>query len=229
MENPHSKKLLKSIRALGDMHSVWRVFSDFTEMSALTIANSVDKLRFNERETQYLNTIDKYKPDEQKIFPEMFADLVEALQYELIRSNAPTDILGRLFHELKLHDRFKGQFFTPQNICDLMGAIAFSEQTIGAKGYAELSEPCCGSGATILGFAKAMLQKEYDYCSQLIVTATDKDLNCVYMTYSQLSLYGIPAIIIHGNSLTNEEFSRWYTPVYVINGWKYRQSPQHRD
>jgi methylase of polypeptide subunit release factors len=102
-----------------------------------------------------------------------------------------------------------------------MGAMTFSEQTIGAKGYVELSEPCCGSGAMILGFAKAMLEKGYNYCAQLVVTATDVDLNCVYMAYLQLSLYGIPAIAIHGNSLTNEEFSRWYTPVHVMNGWRF--------
>jgi hypothetical protein len=97
MENPRGKKLLKSIRALGYTHSVWRVFSDFIEMGALAIANSVDKSRFDEREARYLAIIGKYKPDERKMFSEMFADLVEALQYELAWSNAPVDILGRLF------------------------------------------------------------------------------------------------------------------------------------
>jgi hypothetical protein len=32
------------------------------------------------------------------------------------------------------------------------------------------------------------------------------------MTYIQSLLYGIPAIVIHGNSLTSEEWSRWYSP-----------------
>ena len=43
------------------------------------------------------------------------------------------------------------------------------------------------------------------------------------MAYLQLSLYGIPAVIIHGNSLTNEEWSRWYTPVYMVEGWPFRE------
>jgi hypothetical protein len=44
------------------------------------------------------------------------------------------------------------------------------------------------------------------------------------MTYLQLALYGVPAVVVHGNFLTAEEFSRWYTPVYLMNNWIWRQS-----
>ncbi len=44
------------------------------------------------------------------------------------------------------------------------------------------------------------------------------------MAYIQLSLYGIPAVVIHANTLSAEEWSRWYTPVYIIEGWIWRQS-----
>jgi hypothetical protein len=43
------------------------------------------------------------------------------------------------------------------------------------------------------------------------------------MTYLQLALYGVPAVVIHGNSITCEEFSRWYTPVYILGGWVWKQ------
>jgi len=33
------------------------------------------------------------------------------------------------------------------------------------------------------------------------------------MAYIQLSLYGNPAVIIHGNALTVEEWSHWFTPA----------------
>jgi hypothetical protein len=39
------------------------------------------------------------------------------------------------------------------------------------------------------------------------------------MTYIQLSLYGIPAIVRHGNSLTMQSWSQWLTPVYIMGGW----------
>ena len=150
----------------------------------------------------------------------MFADLVDALQYELTWSNAPTDVLGPLFHDLELHNKYKGQFFTPQSVCDMMSLISFDKNLVHEKGYINLYEPCCGSGAMIFGFAKAMAENELNYCHQLVVTATDIDLKCVYMCYLQLSLYGIPAVVIHGDTLTLEEWSHWYTPVYVMNSWK---------
>ena len=228
-DNPHRKKILKAIQKLSERHSVWDVFSDFVELGALCIANSADKKTetWEKREKQYLETIGKYNPDEQKLFPEMFADLVEALEYELTWRNAPTDVLGTLFHELELHNKYKGQFFTSQNVCDMMGQIAFGDGAEISKGkpYISLCEPACGSGAMIFGFARAMMEKDFNYCTQLLVEATDIDLKCVYMCYLQLSLYGIPAVVIHGNTLTLEEWSRWYTPVYIMGGWGWRTRP----
>lgn len=226
-KNPHMDKLLKTIQKLGYVHSVWNVFTDFVELGALTVANSTDhnKATWEKREKQYLETIGKYSPEEQKLFPEMFADLVLALEYELTWSNAPVDVLGAVFHGLELHNKYNGQFFTPQHICDMMGAIALGDTDkaeIDKRGYLSVCEPCCGSGAMVLGFAKAMMDAELNYCSQLVVCATDIDLKCVYMCFLQLSLYGIPAVVIHGNTLTLEEWSHWFTPIYILHGWRQR-------
>ena len=45
-----------------------------------------------------------------------------------------------------------------------------------------------------------------------LLVAQDIDIRCVWMAYIQLSLYGIPAVVIHGNTLTMETWSQWYTP-----------------
>src|SRR5579863_8704513 len=50
------------------------------------------------------------------------------------------------------------------------------------------------------------------YQKHLHVTAVDVDPKCVHMTYLQLSLLHVPAIVVHGNSLSLEEFGHWYTP-----------------
>lgn len=223
MKNPFKEKIVKTIRRLGYIYSAWDVFSDFIEMGALTVANSVDHTAeaWGKREARYLETINKYRPEEQNLFPEMLADLAEVLQYELTWSNAPVDVLGAVFHELEFHNQHRGQFFTPQHICDFMGAIALgdAQERLKEKGYIALNEPCCGSGAMCLGLAKAMMDVGLNYCAQLIVLATDIDIKCVYMCYLQLSLYGIPAVVTHGNTLTLEEWSRWFTPVYILHGW----------
>ena len=226
--NPYKDKILKTIQKLCYRHSPWNIFSDFVELGALCIANScADKKteEWEEREKRYLEIINKYDKDEQQHFPIMFADLVQALEYALTWENAPVDILGELFHELELHNQFKGQFFTPQHICDFMGAITLgdSKADVERQGFVSCCEPACGSGAMVLGFARAMMEAELNYCTQLVVEATDIDLKCVHMTYLQLSLYGIPAIVIHGNTLTLEEWGRWYTPVYIIHGWRWKR------
>ena len=224
--NPHKDKILKTIQKLSYRHSAWNVFSDFIELSALSIANSADKKTevWEAREKQYLETIGKYSPDEQKLFPTMFADLVDALTYSLTWENAPTDILGEIFHELELHNQYKGQFFTPQHICNFMGAIALgdSKGQIEEHGYIGMAEPACGSGAMVFGLAWAMMEAELNYCTQLVVEATDIDLKCVHMCYLQLALYGIPAIVIHGNTLTLEKWSVWYTPVFIFHVWAWK-------
>jgi len=218
------KKILKTITKLGHTYDVWRVFNDFLELSALSVVNSLslnDDLG-KRHEQQYSDIMTRYSPEEQKLFPELFSKLVEALEQE-VTSSGPSDVLGTLFHELKLHNKYKGQFFTPQSLGNGIGLSAFGseqETCIKQQGYISLLEPCCGSGVLALGFAKAMANRGFNYCTQLVVTAVDVDIKCVYMCYLQLSLYGIPGIVIHGNTLALEEWFRWYTPAYVFGGWR---------
>jgi len=127
---------------------------------------------------------------------------------------------------MEFHNVYKGQYFTPQHVADMMAKISFGEddQTIKENGYISVCEPTCGSGVMITNFCKAMKEAGYNYCNQLVVTAIDIDIKCVHMAYLQLALYGVPAVVIHGNSLTLESWSRWYTPIYMLNGWVWRES-----
>lgn len=221
----YKKEIVKLIGQLGYRHSAWQVFSDFVEMSAIALSNSVDWIHKQERETRYLEIINTYQKNEQEAFPKMLGYLVNAMEDSIALDGGPTDILGELFHELELHNKWKGQFFTPVHVCEAMGMMTFGDksQLIENKGFLTVGEPCVGSGAMVLGFAKAMKQNGFNYCSQMVVTAQDIDIKCVHMAYIQLSLYGIPAVVIHGNTISVQEWSRWYTPVYMVDGWIWRQ------
>lgn len=212
--------MLKTIRDLSRSYGTWQVFSDFLSMAANAISNSVDTQNFKSREENYLAIIKKYTPDEQKLFPELFACLVLALEKDL-ETKGFVDVLGVLFHELELHNHYVGQFFTPQNVCNMMGEITIGEPAteLEEKGFISVLEPCIGSGAMVLGFAQAFSNRKFNPQKQLVVKGIDIDIKCVHMTYIQLSLYGIPAVVVHGNTLTNEEWSHWYTPTYILGGW----------
>ena len=223
--------IIKGLKTLNSRHSLWSVFEDWLKVCAISISNAVDWNHREEREQQYLETINKYTPDEQKILVETFSELVVALEREHTKGG-PMDLLGKVFHALELHNKYHGQFFTPFHICEFMGHIALGDGgeagnavsgALSEKGYVSVCEPCVGSGGMVLGFAKAMYLEKLNYCEQMVAYCCDIDIKCVYMAYLQLSLYGIPAVIIHGNSLTLEEWSQWYTPMYMVNGWPLRE------
>ncbi|MDO4563691.1 MAG: N-6 DNA methylase [Clostridia bacterium] len=218
-------ELIKAIQDFSPKHQAWEVFQDFLKLSAISISNTVDWNNAAKREKEYLETIRSYQPDEQTKLTEMLAMLIKELTHEL-ETRGPCDVLGEVFRGLQLHNRYHGQFFTPFHICEFIGEINMTdvllEQSRG-KEYISLCEPCVGSGGMVLGAAAAMHHNKINFQQRLLVTACDIDLKCVHMAYLQLSLYGIPAIIIHGNSLTSEEWSRWYTPMYMIEGWAFKE------
>lgn len=223
--------IIKGLKSLASRNSLWSVFEDWLKVCAISISNAVDWNHREEREKQYLETINKYTSDEQKILIETFTELVIALEREHTKSG-PFDLLGKVFHSLELHNKYHGQFFTPFHLCEFMGQVALGDggeagnnvrDSLSQKGYVSVCEPCVGSGGMVLGFAKAMYKEKLNYCEQMVAYCCDIDIKCVYMAYLQLSLYGIPAVIIHGNSLTLEEWSHWYTPTYMINAWPLRE------
>ncbi|MDR2559959.1 MAG: N-6 DNA methylase [Oscillospiraceae bacterium] len=220
----YQKEIIKLIKQAAYSRGEYQVFNDWLEMSAISISNSIDPTHREEREKRYLDIIGSYGKREQETFPQMFAHLVEALQNK-VENSGTEDVLGLIFHELELHNKYKGKFFTPQNVSDCMAFMTFDDlqSVIEKNGFISACEPCCGSGVMITSMCKAMQKAELNYCTQLVVTAVDIDIKCVHMTYLQLSLYGVPAVVIHGNSITCEEFSRWYTPVYLLNGWIWRE------
>lgn len=220
----HGGEIVKAIVELAYRHPTYQIFQDWLEMSAISISNSVDWGNANAREERYLELINQYSKEEQQKFPELFALLVKAMNQES-EAGKPCDILGEVFHGLELHNKYKGQFFTPNHVCEFMGEIAIegAEEAIAKQGYVSVCEPCVGSGSMVIGLAAAMANNKFDYQRQMCVTACDIDIKCVHMAYLQFSLYGIPAVIIHGNSLTMETWSSWYTPMYMADMWAMRE------
>lgn len=216
----HTKTLVKLFESIANRYSTWQVFTDFLELGAIAFSNAVDLAQRDEREKAYLRTIGKYAPDEQKLFPQILGALTLALEDE------KTDVLGQVFMELNLGNKWAGQFFTPQDIADMMALMAIDKAFAGAeirkKGYITLSEPAVGGGAMVIGACKALLAAGINYQKHLHVTAVDVDEKAVHMAYLQLSLLHVPAVIVHGNTLSLQEWGTWYTPAHIMGGWSSR-------
>ena len=66
----------------------------------------------------------------------------------------------------------------------------------------------------------AMKELNLNPCKQALIYATDIDLRCVCMCYIQLSLYGVPAVVMQKDALTNKVYNApFFTPVYILDGW----------
>lgn len=136
----------------------YTVWSDCMSLFAITLANTSIlplakkepfKSVYTKREDEYVRIINTYKKGEQKLFPQMFALIVEELEE---RPNQ--DLLGELYMMLQISNKNAGQFFTPYSVCELMSKTTFDrkqlEKTVHKKGYASVYDCACGAGATLI-------------------------------------------------------------------------------
>jgi type I restriction-modification system DNA methylase subunit len=217
----HQKQIVRLIEGLAYRHDKWQIFSDFAEAAAISVSNAVDLQSRDTREARYTELIKRYRPDELAKFPQMLGELTLALEEGF------TDVLGQVFHDLELHNKYSGQYFTPYTVCRMMAQMTLgSKEAIAARiaerGFITACEPAAGSGAMVIALAEAMCDEGINYQQHLHVTAVDVDPKCVHMAYLQFSLLHIPAVIVHGNSLTLEEWGHWHTPAHIMGGWNWK-------
>ncbi|MFC5510993.1 N-6 DNA methylase [Massilia jejuensis] len=214
----HRTNIIKLIDEVGRRHSRHTVFRDFVTMSAVALSKA-DLRQAEAREELYMQTVAKYTREEARQIAHMFAELQEGLHV------APRDILGEIFMQLEIGNSRMGQFFTPHHICELMASLTISddiEAKVAKHGFVTVHEPASGSGATVIAMMLAMQDRGLNYQRHVHVTAVDLDSTAVMMAYVQLSLMHVPATIVHGNTLTLEKYSQWYTPAHILGGWNSR-------
>ena len=210
------KEFISKLSNLDRSKSVLTVFNDFLTLSCCSLAQTV--YRSKNLEQKYLSTIKTYTQEQAEEFSKLLAFLVLGLEQE------PRDLLGQVFMPLNLGSQANGQYFTPYSVCKFMAEINFAEieSFQNNQHIITLSEPCCGSGALIIAFAQTLREHNINYQQKLFVEAIDISEMCFKMTYIQLSLLGISARIVQGDSLSLKFQQVLYTPFYFINGISYR-------
>ena len=215
------REIVKLIESIGYRHGIQTIFDDYLTIASCAVSNAVDKVHFEEREALYMETIKKYSKEELQKFVELHAMVVNALEQSLYS----TDLLGELFHSLNQSNSRNGQFFTPIHIAEFMAEAMLGPKCteIEEKGHVTLCEPTCGSGVMVIAAANSLYKNHYNPSQNMCVLACDNDIRCAKMAYIQLSYLGIPAVVVHGDSLAMQEYTRFYTPVYMIGGWIWRE------
>ncbi len=226
-QDRHIRNVLKLFDAHGYRHDRYSLFSDCMELCAISISNSVDSRSRTDREARYLEIVGRYDRPTIEMFPQILAEITLALEA------APGDVLGSIFTALEIHNKNRGQFFTPYPVCELMAqsAVGNAEDVrtlIADKGFVSAMEPACGAGAMVIALAQAILAADINYQRHLHVTAVDIDQRAVHMAYIQFSLLHIPAHVMVGNSLSNEVREHWFTPAHILGGWGAKLAAQPR-
>ena len=242
----YKKRFEKGFKLLCGSKSTYQVWSDCMALFAITLANQstlpmTKSEQFKEvwckREKEYLRIINNYSKKEQKLFPQMFALIVEELEE---RPNQ--DLLGELYMMLQISNKNAGQFFTPYDICEMMSKLTFDRKELGKtvhkKGYANVYDCACGAGATLISASEQCKEmfKKYNYQNHVYFVGQDIDIICVHMCYIQLSLHGLAGYVIHDNSLIKpepklpEDLEKiWFTPMWFTDVWTMRRFFHNQD
>lgn len=207
------KHIISKISEISGRYSSHQVFNDWVAMMALTISNSLDVFHgkiWQDREQQYINIASKYTKDEIKAFCEMCSALSYLLETEYC------DALGSIYMESECGNKHIGQFFTPYHLSYLCARTAIPEDISEENKYI-INEPSCGGGGMMIAAAHVLHDRGLNPQRCLRVVAQDLDWNGVYMTYVQLSLLGIDAVVVQGNTLSEP-----YTGYNITNNRVFR-------
>ena len=217
---PTVKDIIKRIESAIYRIGKYQLITDVLECGAIAIANTVDLTEREDREEQYKKVMEKYSPDEQKIVSEVFTMIYNLLSSVVYDDGIFDDYLGELFMRCEQGNSGTGQFFTPYHVSKLMAKAILGREVVEKAEKDEVitvNDPCCGGGGMLMA-ALDVLKNDYhiNYTRNCFIDCGDIDRRCVYMTYLQLSLAGVPAIVKHQDAISRELWSVWRTPAYIF-------------
>ncbi len=116
------------------------------------------------------------------------------------------DILGTIYEQEAITNRYTGQFFTPEHLCKMMAimTVAPTQEPI------TIADPACGSGRFFIA-AMPLAPNATFY-------GTDRDLTCVNMTALNMLTRNANAYVIYGNTLSMECFGGYVTRSTALGG-----------
>lgn len=207
-----TKKYTKIVEELSGKYSVWEIWNDYVNMFSIAISNFFEHEHKQEREEEYLKIVKKYNSSELDKFCALAGMLVADLEH-----NSDQDILGEVYMELRIMSKSKGQYFTPYNISKMMAQIIVGD---GKDLPLIMNEPTCGSGSNIIAAANVLREQGVNYQQNVYFVAQDIDSLVAKMCFIQMSLLGMPGVVVIGNTLLGitDEMERWYTPFHYLYG-----------
>lgn len=219
IKSPKIDDIIKLISKATYKVGTHELLSDVFECSAIAISNKFDKRNYDRREETYKAIMNKHDLETRKLISEIFAEIFALLTYQI--NIGFNDYLGELYMRSETSSSKAGQFFTPFSLSKLCAEASVSRKTIEEciemDKILTMHEPTVGAGGMVLALADVLYNKyHFNIARNLFIECGDIDARCVHMTYLQLALAGIPAVVYHRDGLTLETWDRWETPAYIM-------------
>jgi len=175
-------KQLKAILQAG--YSASSIFEDWLDLMIYALQRD---------DPHYLEIVNKYRNDKPEGEREIdyFCKAFALLQIEMQKTNE--DILGQVYMEWNMSNKYRGQFFTPRHVASLMASI------LSPKG--KILDPCCGSGVMLIEAIKTMNNEIID---ESLFVGQDIDITCVKMCALNLLFFNANGYVVWGDSLLME-------------------------
>ncbi|MCA6219558.1 ssDNA-binding domain-containing protein [Photorhabdus sp. UCH-936] len=223
--NPHKQAFIRLFNQIAPHENRWQVFCDFVHMAACSLYNAL--LQNDEFEADYMQRIKRYSREDAFRLSRLLSEVIMGLEYEA------GDFLGAVFMALELGNGQVGQYFTPFPVSHMMARMKLAEGLArlgsGEHEYITVSDPDCGAGGMIIAMYQTMLEAGFNPQQQMLAFCVDIDPVAAMMTYIQLSLLGVPAVVTVGNSLTNVMSQKMVTPMYHLGFWQFKRQRQEAE
>lgn len=214
----HQKVFIKKLDEVSrkEGHSRAEVFRLFLSMAYNAIKKTtVIGAKADECERDYMEVIARLRRDKSasaKLLAECHGIMVLALEEKL------HDFLGPIFMET-VSDPAKGQFFTPDELTRLMAEITLGDliEKFDTEDYVTAQEPAGGTGGAVIAACNMLKERGIDFSRRMVWQVIELDRNAYMGCYVQLSMAGVNAEIINGNTLTLQTFDGAITPVRLLH------------
>lgn len=207
------QEFIKLFSNIAKYHHRYKVWSDFISMSAYSLYNAY--ANNDQIEQDYLKISAQYKNEDLLAMSKLLALVVKGLEEEY------QDFLGSVYMDLELGNSATGQFFTPYCVSKMMAQMSVPKDLKPGR-VIKLHEPAAGSGGCIIAVADVIKDLGVNPQEKLFVSCIELDSTVALMCYIQLSLLGVAAEVMIGNSLSLNITKTFITPMFFVKDWDNR-------
>lgn len=186
------KEFSDIIMKVGYKHDYRKVFTDFLDICLYCLSAQ-------EKEAEYLKTIEKYSKEELQEISHAFAVMIIEMDNE---GKGLVDVLGT-FYENNLGNWRAGQYFTPEHICDFMAAITHCTREGKEQ---RVCDPSCGSGRMLMAYAKKDRHMYFH--------GADIAVECAKITAINMCLNGMLGQVAWMDSLAGTFYGAWEVRIH---------------